>query len=144
MTGTVDLTYLIIIALLGLSSLLLLYFHYEKSEEVRKLQKIVDSYSERYLKRQGGTRMYKEDEMLNYNLMSVDGGQIWYAFEYGKNWEVRILGEVEKVYPGLMAHLDAWDNFKNYVEIHGAIDPDNISPELQKILDKAKIKFEVK
>lgn len=142
MNGTIDLTYVIIIGILGLSTIVVLFFNYTLKEEKEVLQKDVDYYQSTYLKRQGGTGMYN-GTMLNYNLKSFDGGKIWYACEYDEKGLI-ILGNVEKVYPGLLAHLEAWDKLQNYIAKFGPIDPNKITPELEKIMMDAKIKFETK
>lgn len=42
----------------------------------------------------------------NYNLKSFDSGKTWYMFN--NDW-TKILGEAEKVKPGLVQSLGAWD-----------------------------------
>lgn len=136
-----DLVYLIIIVVFGVFSLGSIFFHYIKDEEIEKLRKSVNYYNSTYLSRQGGTSLWN-GTMVNYNLKSFDGGKIWYACEYSKNWELKILGEVETVYPGLMKTLTAWDNIKSYVAKNGPIDPNNLSSELEESLSDAKFKLE--
>ena len=90
-----------------------------------------------YLRKQGGTtygriRINKEYEVdrtlgkdfINYDLRSFDGGKNWYAVDYNfETKEVKIIGEAEKVYPGLLNHLESWDRLINYVKDNGPINP---------------------
>lgn len=85
---------------------------------------IIDSYKNRYLTKQGFTKLYNNQD-LNYHLLSFDYGKVWYVIdgdEYFKSYQVVILGEVETLYPGLMKHLDAWDNLHKHVSKFESID----------------------
>lgn len=137
--GQTELGYLLIIA----SALLLMWFNYSKSQEILKLNKDLNFYRETYLKRQGSLGDYNGNP-LSYNLLSFDAGKTWYAFEYDKDWNVTLLGEVEKVYPGLLTELKAWDVIGEYVRKNGPIDPDKITPEFEKTLNEAHIKINKK
>lgn len=52
----------------------------------------------------GGTRLWKgsKGEMVNYNLRSFDSGRSWVAVEYDEDWRMRIKGDAESLYPGLV------------------------------------------
>jgi hypothetical protein len=133
----------VMLLFVGLLILIVLFFvglATTTKKELNKQLEIVKNYETTYLTKHGGTRL-NNDEMLCYNLLSFDGGKIWYAFEYGKNSEVLIMGTAENVYPGLLAHLDAWDKIRAYMDEHGAINQDSITPELQELMDKAKLKI---
>ncbi len=77
------------------------------------LQTELDYYHDRYLSKTGGTSLCGGGKWINYDIRSFDGGKIWYAVDYGSNKEMIILGEVEKVYPGLMKCIGAWDKISN-------------------------------
>ena len=138
-----DLVYLTIIGILGIVALGAIFMNYVKGDEITKLKRDVNYYDSTYLSRQGGTSLWN-GEMINYNLRSFDGGKIWYACEYGKNWELKILGEVETVYPGLMKTLNAWDKITDHVSKHGPIKESDLTPEFEKTLNDAKISIERK
>jgi len=68
----------------------------------------------------------KDGESFNYNLKSWDGGKVWYAVEYDEDcvdglWGLKILGLAEELYPGLIDHIEGWDNLVEYVSEHGPI-----------------------
>ena len=86
-----------------------------------KLKSEIDYYNSTYLRKQGVTVMLTKDA-LNYDLRSFDGGKIWYAVESDSNG-VKILGQAEKIYPGLLKHISAWDALTKYAEKHGAVKP---------------------
>ena len=138
-----DLVYLTIIVIFGLFAVGAIFMNFVKSEEISKLKKDVNYYDSTYLSRQGGTSVWN-GTMVNYNLRSFDGGKIWYACEYGKDWDLKILGEAEIVYPGLMKTLLAWDKIKEHVEKNGPINEAAITPEFEKTLNDAKITIERK
>jgi hypothetical protein len=79
-------------------------------------------FKNKYQRKQGGTT-YK-GQILNYELLSFDGGKIWYATDLSF-WpeKVVILGEAEAVYPGLLQQLDGFDKLSSYVSAHGPLDP---------------------
>jgi type II secretory pathway pseudopilin PulG len=135
---------LIVTIILAISAVLLLYFFLEARDENKRLTRQLDSYTSTYDSKQGWTRMYGDsDKGLSYNIHTFDGGKTWYACEWSDNWELKILGEVEKVYPGLMSHLEAWDNLTNHVAKNGPIDPTKMTPELGDILKNAKIEIKI-
>jgi len=65
-------------------------------------EKFMDSKS-------GGTRLWpgSHGEFINYNLRTFDGGRTWYVVNYDHDFRMTIVGESEKIYPGLLKHLDA-------------------------------------
>lgn len=87
--------------------------------EIVRLQKDVNYYTKTYLRKQGGTALWKPSKgMVNYDLRSFDAGLSWYAVrEEGELGEyLTILGYAEDVYPGLMKHLSNMDALKERVE----------------------------
>lgn len=143
MEGNATLT--ILLAIFALSSFLLLFFFLEEKKENKRLTRRLDHYQSTYDSKQGWTSLYGNfDKGLSYNLKTFDGGKTWYACEYGDNWELKILGEAEQVYPGLMANLDAWDRITNYAAKNGPIDPTNVPSEMKETMDIAGLKTEKK
>lgn len=72
----------------------------------------------------------KDGEHFNYHLKSWDGGKTWYAVEYDEDcvdglWGLKILGLAEELYPGLIDHINGWDNLVEYVKEHGPISPED-------------------
>jgi hypothetical protein len=140
-----DLVYLAIILILGIVAIGSIFYNYVQGEETTKLKRDVAYYDSTYLSRQGGTLLWGDGKTaVNYNLRSFDGGKTWYAYEYGKNWELKILGEAETVYPGLMKTLIAWDKIKEHVDKNGPIKMSDLTPEFEKTLNDAKITIERK
>lgn len=123
--------------------IVLVFALYSSNEREQRLAKSIDRLTERYQSKGGATTMYNGTN-LSYNLQSFDGGKIWYACEYGKNWELNILGKAEDVYPGLMKHLAAWDKITEYVEKHGAIGSKAITEEEKQMLRDANFTVEEK
>lgn len=71
-----------------------------------------------------------KDGYGNYYLLSIDGGNNWYAVDYFTNPDVPvILGPAEEIFPGLLQHLKSWDAFVEYVLENGPIDLANPSSE---------------
>jgi hypothetical protein len=103
--------------------------------EKRYLEREVNFFKSTYKVRQGYTQGWG-----NYRLFSPDGGISWFAttrdFDTGK---VDILGPVEEVHPGLMAHLEGWDDLMNYLNTEGSITigEDGISDEESSLLTGA-------
>ena len=86
-----------------------------------------------YLSKQGGTALWKEGITLNYHLMSFDSGKNWYAIDMDSKPQVKILGLVETVYPGLLECLNATSTLTDYVWKNGSINlEDNIGMALLK------------
>ena len=107
-----------------------------------QLQKELDRYKSHYIYQAGITVL--GDKTINYQLVTLDGGQNWYVYSIGDNREVQIIGPVEEVYPGLIEHLTGLEALIGYVEEHGPIDIGRLSPEAQQILNEASITIESK
>ena len=109
--------------------------------ELKSAKKDLSFYNKTYLTKQGGTRML-EDKILNYHLKSFDGGKTWYAIDdklFFNDGTCIILGEAETVYPGLLNHLNAWDNLTKHVKVYGEIDLTNLSLQEKELMEKCNI-----
>lgn len=70
---------------------------------------------------------------VNYDFRSLDGGKHWYAVSNNiDSGTVVILGEADKVYPGLMRCMSDWDGLFDYVKTNGPINPSH-PEDLQKL-----------
>ena len=58
----------------------------------------------------GSTKLYN-GKMINYNLKSWDNGKNWYQVEYNKDGGMKIIGDVEKIYPGLVNFIENFHKF---------------------------------
>ncbi len=105
------------------------YHHSKVSLDLKDLKYCRDNY----LREQGCSPMFGVDW---YELFSFDGGKHWVAV----NEDGSILGDAEKVHPGLLEHLAEMDALFDYVRKNGPIDP-TVSSE-KEILENAG--FEVK
>ena len=107
----------------------------DRNNSLEKSKQISDVTN---LYKQGGTTI--GGKLINYNLRSWDGGKNWYAVDYNfETKEFKIIGEAEKVYPGLLHHLKVWDSLINYVKDNGPI---NMSDkEAVKMLEEAGFYF---
>jgi hypothetical protein len=95
----------------------------------RQTQEDLQYYRDTFLSRQGYLVGYE-----TYHLMSFDGGRNWYAAER-KCGHVKILGEAEEIYPGLMEKLIG---IKRLVDLVDRFGPLNIGdPEHHQILEEA-------
>jgi hypothetical protein len=56
-----------------------------------------------------------------YELLSFDGGKMWYAVERGKDNSIIIRGTAEAVFPGLLSHLEGIDALVEYAEKYGPL-----------------------
>lgn len=74
-------------------------------------------YRSTYLYKQGCTSLWKGTEFLCYKLRTFDGGKSWYAV----NTDNEILGLSDKIYPGLLKSLNAWDKLTDYAIKNGPI-----------------------
>jgi hypothetical protein len=92
------------------------------SSEVKTLQKDNAYYHENYKSKVGGT-LWKDGKWINYDLRTFDGGEHWVALGEGG----KILGDVNKVVPGLLQYLDNMDYLTEYIRSHGPINPDNMT-----------------
>ncbi len=81
----------------------------------KRLNEKLSWFQGTYLHKGGATTMMPD--VSSYHLFSSNGGRDWCAL--GERQE--ILGPVEKIYPGLLAHLDGMDALLDHVKTHGAI-----------------------
>lgn len=94
----------------------------KQSDTLKRANQDLDYYHTTYKTRSGATILWpgSKGEMLNYQLQSFDGGRNWYVMRSdGSN--VYVQGNVEKVYPGLLSHLDAMSALVEQVEKHGPL-----------------------
>jgi hypothetical protein len=130
----------VIIAFFGVLVMCYVQFINPKVIEYKHLKRDQEYISATDLRKSGGTTLFGTqafyNPILNYDLRSWDAGKNWYAVDFNyKTGELKILGEVEKIYPGLMKHLTGWDDLTKYVEKNGPIkltDPNGIQ-----VLEKA-------
>jgi len=111
-----------IIATVSVITIVILYnFYYVPlKQRVNSLEKAKSISDTTNLYKQGGTTI--GGKLINYNLRSWDAGKNWYAVDYNFDTkEFKIIGEAEKVYPGLLHHLESWDRLTNYVKNNGPI-----------------------
>ena len=118
---------ILVVIVLGLFAIAL-YAH-RLGQENKRLKRDNDYYSKTYLRKQGATSLWEgsKGEMLNYDLRSFDGGVSWYAVqEQGELGQyLKVLGDVDVVYPGLMKSLSAWDAITDHVTKNGPLKLDN-------------------
>lgn len=95
--------------------------------------KIVEykSMKEYNLRHQGTTGLYlppewdinTNDKLFNYDIRSWDGGQNWYAVEYKSDTkELKVIGDVDTLYPGLLKKIEGLNDLIKYVEENGTIE----------------------
>ena len=94
------------------------------------MQSDVDYYKTTYGRHQGATAIGA------YDLRTLDGGKNWYAVK-AKGGEVVILGEAEKVYPGLLASIEGLAALIDYVDKNGPIGSRPITESDLKVLSGA-------
>ena len=56
-----------------------------------------------------------------YELLSLDGGEQWYAVENGASGAVIIRGTADEVFPGLLSQLYGLNTLVDYVKKNGPI-----------------------
>lgn len=98
------------------------------SEELEHLKREVSAYHENYQVKNGGSTL--KGKLVNYELLSLDKGTTWYVVNDGK-----IVGDVNKVYPGLLKHIQGMEALYAYIAKKGAIT--EINSETSKILTDA-------
>lgn len=109
----------LIIPVVFISSLIFLIIGFYKGRNsLGSEMKNLKAYKERYLYKQG-----IDIKFGKYDLISLDGGKRWYAFEYSQdnNWEIMIKGPAEEIFPGLLAHLNGFDALIKYARENGPI-----------------------
>ena len=106
-------------------------------------QRALDYYEESYLSKQGWTSFYGDKKGTNYNLKSFDGGKNWYVVEYNFDLkELKVLGGVEDIYPGLMENLTDWEELKKHVKKNGSIGSSGkFSVEDKKVMKKVGLEI---
>ena len=106
----------IILGVILINGIFTLYENYtiiEKSE-YNSLIRSEDFYSN-YLYKSGWSDGFGE-----YTLRSFDSGASWYAFDYDT-----LLGHVDSIHPGLLKHINAWDNITKFCKENGPINENN-------------------
>jgi hypothetical protein len=88
-----------------------------------KMKSELDYYNTNYLSKIGGTSTWN-GQMLVYNLRSFDAGKHWFAVTNSGDGFV-VVGEAEKLYPGLIDNLKAWDEIVKYTASNGPITLNN-------------------
>ena len=109
---------LFVITLVGYVWAVQIYEH-----RITNLKKDLEYYRSTYIRNQGCTTLWKgsHGQMINYNLLSLDGGHNWYAVTNKDPDNTIVIGNAEQVYPGLRETLAAWDGLIDYVSKHGPI-----------------------
>ncbi|MEM4245087.1 MAG: hypothetical protein QXR60_02700 [Candidatus Nanoarchaeia archaeon] len=72
-------------------------------------------YKQTYRSKEGFSQKFGE-----YQLHTIDGGLNWYAVRYTDKG-IRILGHVDKVYPGLSSYLKAIDTIHRHAKNPGSV-----------------------
>jgi len=117
------------ITLLLLTTILIIIYLFwvePKISEYKSLKRNKEHTDSIHLYKQGSTSTFGPNGLnnpyLNYNLRSWDGGKNWYVVDYNfKTKEFKVLGDVEIIHPGLLKHLEGWDNLTDYVSKNGEI-----------------------
>jgi len=114
-----------------------------KVQEWKRMKESLKNHKDTYLQKTGATSLYfppgwnkiRDGKSFSYSLRSFDGGKNWYAIDKEKLFdEVVILGSIEDIYPGLLEHLDGFDDLFNYVSKNGPLDVTN-SEDLKTLTD---------
>jgi hypothetical protein len=94
-----------------------------RQSEIDNMQSRLDRTFKHWDSKVGGTTLWPDSkgENINYNLKSFDSGNTWYAVEYDDNWGMKIAGEAEVIYPGLIKSLEGRDQLFAYVENNGPV-----------------------
>lgn len=90
--------------------------------ELKRMERDLNFYKQTFLFKSGSTCLWpgSKGEMISYRLESFDGGKHWYATTNDDSGTV-ILGDVEKVYPGLLAHCESMDRIYKHCTEHGSL-----------------------
>lgn len=91
-----------------------------KQVEVEGLLVDKENAFEHWRQKVGSTTLWN-GEMTSYNLRSFDAGETWYQVEYDKDWRMRIVGNAETLYPGLIKSVVAMDELTKHVDVNGPI-----------------------
>ncbi|MDD4972507.1 MAG: hypothetical protein PHT07_24005 [Paludibacter sp.] len=93
--------------------------------ELKSLKKGKAINSKWHLIKQGQTTLYGDNglnnPLLSYHLESWDSGKNWYVIDQDDN-EFKIRGEVESIYPGLIARLQGFDALTEHIKRKGSLD----------------------
>jgi hypothetical protein len=112
-------------------SVVLSIFLVRESNSNDKLQSTVDFYRSTFMRKQGMDTL--NGKRIQYELYTVDGGRDWIAVEGNMTNDNKItLGDVKKVYPGLLENIAGWDAIEEYVLEHGPIDISSTNASLLK------------
>lgn len=107
---------------------------YKAGQKINDLEKDLADYKTTYLSRSGWTAY---QDYGSYQLQSLDGGRTWYAVEYQEDGVVKVLGNADSLYPGLVENIEAFDALFKYVEENGPIGSRPITSEDLKFLEDA-------
>jgi len=93
---------------------------------IRKYENTIESkndhlnfYQSTYKKEAGGTALYN-GKYMDYDLRSLDGGVTWYAVKRSGD-SLKIMGEAEKIYPGLRKMNETWTKLFAKIEKEGPL-----------------------
>jgi hypothetical protein len=91
----------------------------DKINENKSLKRTLEYYDSTYLIKRGGTTFFLEndDSLVKYDIRSWDAGKHWYAVEDNDSGFI-ILGDAEKIYPGLLKNLELRDSLVKLIEIN--------------------------
>lgn len=72
----------------------------------------------------GSTTVWRgaKGKPISYNLRSFDDGRSWVAVEFDDEWRMRVLGDAETVYPGLVADMQSLSALTDSVVKNGPLD----------------------
>lgn len=90
-----------------------------RQDEIDRHQSRIENAFKHWDQRVGGTSLVPGAD--SYNLRTFDSGKHWYAVQYDDDWGMKIIGNAEEVYPGLINHLDAMNKLTAHVEAHGPL-----------------------
>jgi hypothetical protein len=101
--------------------LVLGYFLFSEDQET------IDQYNyyeENYQTKMGSTMMLTDKtDWTSYELRTFDGGKNWYAVQSDvSDGSVRVLGDADSIYPGLVRHIDGMEKLQEYVDKNGSLD----------------------
>lgn len=91
--------------------------------DVDNARETVDRAFRHWDSKTGGTVLWpgSDGENLNYNLKTFDSGKHWYVIEYDQDWGMKIIGDAEEVYPGLLDQIERMEQLTRHVEEVGPL-----------------------
>lgn len=120
-----------LVLVIGLVAGLWLGYRWHKNT-VRGELRQASYYKRHHLRRRGGTSMVPGAD--NYDIASFDGGRNWYAVQdstvelvtmddgsTGRIFDLKIVGEANLIYPGLVEHLEGMDALCAYARENGPL-----------------------